>query len=126
MGLATASDLVNLFQGSPSKDDVALGIYELYFQIFQETAQQVQAQINNFETLDVGTTKFLKSVKLGTLTVTTANNDAFGISAGRTITLHIVAVDSDLSIGGLNDFFGLRYARPRDCDGSHRQCKSSR
>ena len=48
-----------------------------------------------------GTTKYLNSVRFGTLSATTANNAVFGITANRKITLHVVSVDSTLSIGGL-------------------------
>ena len=51
-----------------------------------------------------GTTKYLNSVRFGTLSATTANNAVFGITANRKITLHVVSVDSTLSIGGLQDF----------------------
>ena len=51
--------------------------------------------------LDIGKTKYLKSIRVGTLTVTTVDNREFGIKAGRVVTLHVVIVGSSLSIGGL-------------------------
>lgn len=102
--LVDVPDFFNLFQGGPSEDDVVAGIYEIYFQIFQESSEQVQTLVNNFDTLAVGSAQHLQSVQIGTITATTVQSDEFGIAAGRTVTLHVVAVDSLLSIGGLDDF----------------------
>lgn len=104
--VVSVDDLLNLFAGRPAQKNQALGVYELYFQAFQESATEIQKQINTFQPLSIsiGSTKFLKSLTFGTLTVTTVDCPAFGITAGRKITLHVVSVDSPLTIGGLDDF----------------------
>jgi len=102
--LVDEEDFFNLFAGGEKQINVAMGVYMIYFQIFQESMDAVKSQMNNFEQFAIGSSAYLKSIKYGTLSLTTVDCPAMGIDAGRSVTLHIISVDSSLSIGGLQDF----------------------
>jgi len=48
--------------------------------------------------------EFLKLFMVATIRGTTIKNDLFGIGAGRSITLRVVYVKTDLQIGMLSDY----------------------
>lgn len=93
-----------LGKGAPERYDIALGVYILPFQIFQESVSNIIAQISKFEKLDIGKPRYLQGIRIGTLSVTTANCAAFGVKAGRKVKVHVVAVDSSLDLGGTHDY----------------------
>ncbi|CAE8595985.1 unnamed protein product, partial [Polarella glacialis] len=75
----------------------------LKFQIFSQAYQVAQANFErtawNLKVAD-SSAKFLPNIRVGTINATTIENRAFGIAAGQAITLHVVFVDSPLSMGG--------------------------
>jgi len=90
-------------------DDVVrynmFGIPELRFPIFNESVAFADAQDASFSSLVLPeAARHLKGIRTGVVRATTADSKWFGIPAGRTITMRIVSVTSDLFIGGLNNF----------------------
>lgn len=74
------------------------------FKLFQETEQQVKETWEQTSTklvLPPGV-RYVNSIRVGTLQLTTLKNDYFGIEAGRRVTLHVVNINSPVGIGGVN------------------------
>jgi len=92
------TDLLKLF--SPSVHDV--------LPIFGDLASDVRAEYNNpeiFPRLSIpADSKYLVRITAGALKAQTIDNKFFGVTGGRVITIHVVAVTSSLNIGELVDF----------------------
>jgi len=71
------------------------------YPIFQSpSSKEVMDQIaQNFHLLVPPRAKFVKKVCAGTITAQTAANVHFGIDEGKTVTIHVVNIASDLTIG---------------------------
>merc|ERR1712087_781636 len=76
----------------------------LYPVFSSPTASDLQGQINNFDNLVIGDSNLLKFISVGTVTAKTADNSYFGVEASKDVTLHIINVGGDLSIGYFEDF----------------------
>jgi hypothetical protein len=81
---------------------------ELYPIFSSPNVTVAQENIKKFDTLDVGNSSLLSYISTGTLSGVTANNTYFGISAGRTITIHVIAVAGKLTMGQFEDY--MNYA----------------
>ena len=96
------------------------------FQLFEESKEEIDAQWEEQQTffyLPPDTTT-LNSLSIGTLQLTTAQNDYFGTSGGRSVKVHVISVLSGLGIGGkayedyatfVKDIIGA-FARPDNQD----------
>ena len=54
--------------------------------------------------LPAASTTYLQEVAVGSLRAVTAANGAWGLSAGRAVTLHVISVSSSLNIGEFENF----------------------
>mmetsp|Transcript_52400 Transcript_52400/g.164593 ORF Transcript_52400/g.164593 Transcript_52400/m.164593 type:complete len:184 (-) Transcript_52400:106-657(-) len=70
-----------------------------------ERADEIRQRVKDFETLAVPEdSRILRGVKVGTLEVTTARCDPFGIEPGRRVQLHVLSVNSSVNVGVGQDF----------------------
>merc|ERR1712048_316021 len=67
--------------------------------VFQESADFVAQQWENFHSLSLNNTQYLQALVTGSFTATTANNEYFGISKGQSVTIHVVQTCADVTIG---------------------------
>merc|ERR1712032_70905 len=87
-----------------SKDGPAPSIPDgLQSPIFETPAATVRRQWQNFHSMSVPNTTFLKHLVVGSLELSTTNNSYYGISAGSSITVHIVQLCADVTIGFFED-----------------------
>jgi len=87
-----------LCKDGPAPDD-PLTPKEL-FPLFETTAATVQKTWSAFHELKLSNdTVYVKRFLMGTINMTTADNEYFGLKAGRNITVHIVHICSTLNIG---------------------------
>jgi len=92
-----------LFKDGPAP--VEPGSSAEIFPVFESpVASAVRSDFLQFHKLHLPSAKYLKTLAVGTLReAVTADNKFFGISQGRTVTLHIINICADLSIGlGVN------------------------
>lgn len=66
---------------------------------FQESASYVRDAFQGFHRLDVNGTQFLTVVAVGTIVGTTTDNKQFGITAGTSVTIHVMQLCGDVTIG---------------------------
>jgi len=93
-----------LFQGAPL-EALREELGASYDPVFAEQAEEVMERVRRFERLAVPEdNRILRGVTVGTLEVTTARCDPFGIEEGRRVQLHVLVVDSSLTLGHLRDF----------------------
>merc|ERR1712187_561002 len=75
-----------LFQGGP-----APGMPEaVHSPVFKEASSSVQHAFENFHSLTVDGTQFLKAFVVGSLSATTVDNHFFGVIGGRSVTMHVL------------------------------------
>lgn len=102
LNYSTPDHLAHLFTGSYTIDGATYE--ENPLPVFEQSASKIVSAYMAFPqlalTLDA---RFLTSICAGTLTVTTVDNALWGLRAGITITLHIVGVSSNVTIGQLED-----------------------
>mmetsp|Transcript_111422 Transcript_111422/g.347297 ORF Transcript_111422/g.347297 Transcript_111422/m.347297 type:complete len:323 (+) Transcript_111422:550-1518(+) len=95
--------LFSLFQGGP-KSDIG-GLTFLYYPIFEERHEQIREEFAKFQQLAMPQGDgVLNGLAVGTLSVTTVQNESFGIAGGTRVTLRIVSVMSSLTIGFAQNF----------------------
>lgn len=83
---------------------------KVLYPLFETKASVVQAAWAAFPQLKLPNgTKFLKKLSAGTIHITTADNQYFGIKGGRKVTLHVVHACSDLDIGFLEKYVNFGY-----------------
>ncbi|CAE7367247.1 unnamed protein product [Symbiodinium sp. CCMP2592] len=72
------------------------------FQLFEESKEEIDTQWEKQQTLFYlpPETTTLNSLSIGSLQLTTAQNDYFGTSGGRSVKVHVISVLSGLGIGG--------------------------
>lgn len=75
----------------------------LHSAIFETPASTVNMSWPSLQTLALQNTQFLKNVAFGSFNLTTADNSLYGVSAGRPITIHVVQISGDVTIGVLED-----------------------
>lgn len=84
-----------LFQGGPAPTTPGAAASP----VFQESASYVRDAWQGFQRLDVNNTQFLTAVAVGTLTGTTVDNKQFGTTAGTTVTIHVIQLCGEVTIG---------------------------
>lgn len=99
----TPHSLDILFKDGPPPTDP--GTSSVIFPVFESpTFSDMKAQFAKFHELVVpGTTAYLKSFHVGTISATTAPNKYFGITGGRSVSIHVLDLGSVLSIGEFED-----------------------
>jgi len=96
--------LFGMFQGSPTESQ-SQGVTFLSYSIFAEHHTEIRDRVTEFQSLVMPEgNRVLQGLVVGTLVVTTMQNDSFGITGGRQVTLRIISVSSSLSIGYAEDF----------------------
>lgn len=94
--------VAQLFQGGTV---VKPAVPKELFPVFQSpSASAVQTAFTEFETLKLHNSSYLKVIAFGKIQATTAENKFFGIQGGRDVTLNIINICSELSIGFLANF----------------------
>jgi len=96
--------LMALFAGGGCPIGCYFSPKALYPVFYSPTAAELQTQINNFTNLDLGDSKFLKFISVGTVIATTTDNHYFGIQSHRKITIHVINVGGALTIGDFANF----------------------
>jgi hypothetical protein len=97
-------DILALFPGGGCQMSCQLSPEVLYPVFESPTSAEVRSQMNNFQSLDVADSQFLKFMSVGTVTATTTDNSYFGVQGSQTVTLHIINVGAALSIGYFEAF----------------------
>lgn len=98
-----AEYVAQLFKGGKIvKPDVPTEL----FPVFQSpNAAAVEASFSKFETLKLASgSRFLKVLAFGSIQATTAENKFYGIAGGRNVSIHIINICSELSIGFFANF----------------------
>jgi len=94
--------VAQLFQGGTV---VKPAVPKELFPVFQSpSASAVQTAFTEFETLKLHNSSYLKVIAFGKIQATTAENKFFGIQGGRDVTLNIINICSELSIGFFANF----------------------
>lgn len=94
--------VAQLFQGGTV---VKPAVPKELFPVFQSpSASAVQTAFTEFETLKLHNSSYLKVIAFGKIQATTAENKFFGIQGGRHVTLNIINICSELSIGFFANF----------------------
>eukprot|EP00927_Polykrikos_kofoidii_P064823 TRINITY_DN604_c0_g1_i2.p1 TRINITY_DN604_c0_g1~~TRINITY_DN604_c0_g1_i2.p1 ORF type:complete len:587 (-),score=73.38 TRINITY_DN604_c0_g1_i2:115-1812(-) len=99
----TPASLDILFKDGPPPHDP--GSSSVIYPVFESpTFSDMKAQFAKFHELVLpGTTAYLKSFHVGTIAATTAPNEYFGITGGRSVSIHVMDLGSVLSIGQFED-----------------------
>jgi len=84
-----------LFQGGQAPDAPEA----VHSPVFKEASSTVHGAFKKFHKLTLGNTQFLKAFVVGSLTATTIDNQFFGVTAGRTITINVIELCADVTIG---------------------------
>lgn len=92
-----------LFEGGPAVDIPY--VPPTLFPVFASpNASSLSAVIGGFAPFKlVNGSRFLQQLTVGTVHAVTAENSAWGLSAGRQVTLHVVSASSNLDIGEFED-----------------------
>merc|ERR1711865_537800 len=91
----SSSSMELLFQGGPAPTTPGATSSP----VFQEDASYVRDAWQGFQKLDVTGTQFLTAVAVGTIVATTADNKQFGTTAGTTVTIHVIQLCGEVTIG---------------------------
>ena len=101
---ATAA-LSYLFKDGPHGSEPYQDLASLFPVFASPTAAVAGAAFGQFARLKLPPgSRYLTEVAFGTLPVVTATNVAWGLTAGRRVTLHVISVSSSLSIGEFEAF----------------------
>ena len=95
--------VAQLFQGGTV---VKPNVPKDLFPVFQSpSAAAVEAAFSEFQTLKLASgSSFLKVLAFGKIQATTAENRFFGIAGHRNVTIHVINICSELSIGFFANF----------------------
>merc|ERR1719291_1458368 len=75
------------------------------FPLFETNASSVEKAWSSFQHLQLPNgTQFLKAFLAGTVQLTTATNEFFGIQGGRRVTVHLIHLMCGLDIGFLEEY----------------------
>ena len=98
-----AEYVLQLFPGGPI---VKPGVPKELFPVFQSpNASVIEAAFAEFQTLKLASgSRFLKVLAIGTIEGTTAENKFFGIAGGSRVTINVINICSELSIGFFANF----------------------
>jgi len=99
----TQANLAPLFQGASQVK--VKGVWEFEDSpIFEQSAEWMMAECARFPKLKIcAGAKFLSSISVGTLDVTTTESSLWGTRRGTPVTLHLVSVASTVTIGYLEN-----------------------
>mmetsp|Transcript_82485 Transcript_82485/g.229979 ORF Transcript_82485/g.229979 Transcript_82485/m.229979 type:complete len:530 (+) Transcript_82485:76-1665(+) len=101
LDFANPKHLANLFTGHYEVDG-ATG--ENPLPVFQEGASGILSEYAAFAALQLTPgAKFLTAISVGTLQATTAENKLWGITAGISVTVHVIAVAGAVTMGWLQN-----------------------
>jgi len=95
--------LFGLFRGAgpPTNPFVPKDLFPVFD---SPSVSELMAQFLRFHHLHLPERNFLRSIIVGSVEATTADNKFFGIRKGRSVTIHLVYISSGLKIGYFTDF----------------------